>query len=466
MRLSHAGSTVSVRFDDPNLVSCAGLAPMVALAQRCGLGGLEIVGAFADRVAANPDAKVTCLVAGMVGGRGLDRRHGPAAPRRDGPAVRRCPGPVDVGHVPARVHASGTFANSTRSRSGAARIWRRTRRCCPARTRALHRCRRHRRATYGHTKQGAGCGTRCQGLNALIATISTPLRRRVIGAARLRKGPRTPPAARPGWSPTRSGPRAGPAHRADRGAGGLRRSTATPVVSACRRAGARLLDHRADDTRRAAAAIGAVAEPRGSRSATRKRSGTRTSSAGSPTPRSPRPASPRSPAAEKRAGHRPADRAPGPPPQPATARRGQGELFPAWRYHPFFTDTAADAPGRAGHRHHAVVEQVIADSKACALAHLPSGQVQRQRRLAHAVGDRLQPAAGRRHPGRRSTPRPPPPPSAPTWSTSPPGSPAPPAASPCTCRATGPGARLDTPPHRRAPPELTRTSLTTPPKRA
>jgi hypothetical protein len=53
---------------------------------------------------------------------------------------------------------------------------------------------------------------------------------------------------------------------------------------------------------------------------------------------------------------------------------GQGELFPTWRYHPFFTDspfTTLDA--EAQHRHHAVIEQVIADGKAGPLAHLPSG---------------------------------------------------------------------------------------------
>jgi len=45
MRLSHARRAVSVGFDDPNLVSCAGLgwaglATVLALA-RCGLGGLD-----------------------------------------------------------------------------------------------------------------------------------------------------------------------------------------------------------------------------------------------------------------------------------------------------------------------------------------------------------------------------------------------------------------------------------------
>ena len=40
MRGSHAPGEVSAVFDDPNLVSCAGLAPVVTLAQRCGLSEL------------------------------------------------------------------------------------------------------------------------------------------------------------------------------------------------------------------------------------------------------------------------------------------------------------------------------------------------------------------------------------------------------------------------------------------
>jgi hypothetical protein len=59
--------------------------------------------------------------------------------------------------------------------------------------------------------------------------------------------------------------------------------------------------------------------------------------------------------------------------KPATVGE-QGELFPVWRYHPFFTDNPAPTlTAEQEHRHHAVVEQVIADSKASALAHLPSG---------------------------------------------------------------------------------------------
>ncbi len=41
----------------------------------------------------------------------------------------------------------------------------------------------------------------------------------------------------------------------------------------------------------------------------------------------------------------------------------QCELFPVWRYHPFFTDQPAQIlQAEREHRHHAVIEQVIADS--------------------------------------------------------------------------------------------------------
>lgn len=40
MRSSHAPAGVSARFDDPNLIAYGGLAPLVRLAERCGLPGL------------------------------------------------------------------------------------------------------------------------------------------------------------------------------------------------------------------------------------------------------------------------------------------------------------------------------------------------------------------------------------------------------------------------------------------
>ena len=40
MRLWHSAPRTRARFDDPNLVSCAGLVPVMRLAQDCDLAGL------------------------------------------------------------------------------------------------------------------------------------------------------------------------------------------------------------------------------------------------------------------------------------------------------------------------------------------------------------------------------------------------------------------------------------------
>jgi hypothetical protein len=58
----------------------------------------------------------------------------------------------------------------------------------------------------------------------------------------------------------------------------------------------------------------------------------------------------------------------------AKAAQGQGELFPAWRYHAVFTDSPFEMVQAEGqHRDHAIVEQVFADWYQGPLAHLPSG---------------------------------------------------------------------------------------------
>ena len=70
--------------------------------------------------------------------------------------------------------------------------------------------------------------------------------------------------------------------------------------------------------------------------------------------------------------------------QPVTARlvvrrvrdqAKQQELFPVWRYHPFFTNsTEPTAAADLTHRQHAVIETVFADLIDGHLAHLPSGR--------------------------------------------------------------------------------------------
>ena len=57
------------RFDDPNLVSTAGLVPVMALAQRAGFAGLvQAHVSVPGSAGAHAPAKVAAVVAGMVAG--------------------------------------------------------------------------------------------------------------------------------------------------------------------------------------------------------------------------------------------------------------------------------------------------------------------------------------------------------------------------------------------------------------
>jgi hypothetical protein len=85
---------------------------------------------------------------------------------------------------------------------------------------------------------------------------------------------------------------------------------------------------------------------------------------------------------------------------------GQDGLFDVWRHHAVFvTSPFPMLQAESFHRDHAIIEQVIADAAASALAHLPWRIIQRQRRLGRALGDRTQPHP-RRGRARRQLPRP------------------------------------------------------------
>ncbi len=159
------------------------------------------------------------------------------------------------------------------------------------------------RATYGYAKQSAGfgyCGVK--GLNALVATLSTPLSRPVICATRLRAGKA---------NSARGAPRlVADALKATKacGAGGpvgqglivLRADSAFythNVIATARRAKVRF----SITARMNPAVRQAIRSPTtpGRRSPTQTRSVTTTSNGWSPTRRSPRPPSPRSPAAAR-----------------------------------------------------------------------------------------------------------------------------------------------------------------------
>lgn len=66
MRVSHGFTAV---FDDPNLVSCAGLAPVLQLAERADLQDLVAQHVrIAKPGGGNAELKVPALVAGMIAG--------------------------------------------------------------------------------------------------------------------------------------------------------------------------------------------------------------------------------------------------------------------------------------------------------------------------------------------------------------------------------------------------------------
>lgn len=69
MKLSHTLARTSAVFDDPNLVSCAGLVPVMALADAAGLRTLtdERLTVATDK-GANAGLKVASIVGGMLAG--------------------------------------------------------------------------------------------------------------------------------------------------------------------------------------------------------------------------------------------------------------------------------------------------------------------------------------------------------------------------------------------------------------
>jgi len=101
MELSHTHPVAGAVFDDPNLVSAAGLVPVVALAQRCRLGALADghLSVPSDK-GANAGRKVMSLVAGMVAG----------ADSTDDMALMRC-------QRRANIDPLGPMANSSERRN-------------------------------------------------------------------------------------------------------------------------------------------------------------------------------------------------------------------------------------------------------------------------------------------------------------------------------------------------------------
>jgi Transposase DDE domain group 1 len=197
VRLLHDLAKIHAAFDDPNLVSRAGLVPVMALAQRAGLAGLvgEHV-CIGHQCGVNPQVKVPAVVAGMAGGADsiddLDLlRHG---------AMTRLFGGVRAPSTLGSFLRSFTWGNVLQlekaGREFLVELGRRAPLLPGKGVLAFVDIDSMQKRVYGHKKQGAGFGhTKIQGksllirgLNALAATITTPLGAPVVAATRLRGG--------------------------------------------------------------------------------------------------------------------------------------------------------------------------------------------------------------------------------------------------------------------------------------
>jgi Transposase DDE domain group 1 len=377
VQLSHARRAVSVRFDDPNLVSCAGLAAVLALAARCGLATLLTERLrIAAKGGAHATGKVLALVAGMIAG--ADSISDMDLLRHGG-----MPGLFTDVRAPSTLGVflrCFTFGHVRQLDAVAARLLARLTRATPilagADRVAFLDLDDTVRRTYGYAKQGAGRGyTGVNGLNALLATISTPRSAPLIAATRLRKGATNSVrgAAKLLADALATARRAGATGllivRADSAFYGY------DLINACRRAGARF-SVTARQTPTVIRAITAIPDqawvpikyPNAIFDEAEQRwvSDAEVADVEFTAFTGRRKAEQITARLIVRRVRRL---------NPTTVPAGQSEMFAVYRYHAVFTDNPQPLlDAEATHRDHAIVEQTIADLKDSALAHLPSGK--------------------------------------------------------------------------------------------
>ena len=394
MRASHVATAT---FDDPNLVSCAGLLPVLALAERAGLHELVEQRVCLDRPGgAHAAAKVAALVAGMVAGAdSIDDmdllRHGAMgrlftdvrAPSTLGTFLRS----FTFGHVR---QLDGVASRLLVNLAGRAPL------LPGADELAYVDVDDTVRRTYGYAKQGAGRGyTGVKGLNALLAVLSTPSAAPVIAGARLRKG-------------------------STNSARGADRFVADALITARKAGASGVLVLRADSAYYGHDVIAAVLRQGACFSITarqdkavRKAISTISDDAwttieytdavfdeqhrcwisDAEVAEIPYVAFTSRPKAKHVSGRLIVRRVKDMNPD------NQSELFTAYRYHAVFTNSPLSMlEAEKAHRAHAIVEQVIADLKNGPLAHLPSGHFG-PTAPAGLRRDGVQPHPRRRHPG-------------------------------------------------------------------
>lgn len=374
MQLSHTPTAV---FDEANLVSAAGLVPVLRLAQDAGLRRLvDVRLSVPTDKGSNAGMKVASLVAGMTAGAdSIDDmgllRHGGMGRVFDGAYAPSTLGSFlrafTFGHVRQLDAVAKRFTTELAARSRLA---------AGIDEYALVDVDDTIIEVHGYGKQGAGFGySGVRGLNALLATVSTSQAAPVIVAQRLRKG-------------ACGSPRGAKRLVADALAAvrGLRVKTAAGPV---------LL--RADSAFYGHATVGA-ATTAGAQVSVTVRMNPQIKAAIASIPaeswqtieypdaiydkdtdtwisraevaEAPFTAFASQPKRRRVPGRLVVRRIPD-----LGAEDGQARLFDTWRYHAFFTTSNLDTvTADATHRAHAVIEQVNADVKNSALAHLPSGK--------------------------------------------------------------------------------------------
>jgi Transposase DDE domain group 1 len=380
VRLLHELAKIHATFDDRNLVSQAGLVPVMALAQRAGLGELAAEHVrISRRCGVNAQVKVGCLVAGMIAGadsiEDMDLlRHG-ALPGLAG-GLRA---PSTLGSFLRSFTWGNVLQLGKVHRKVLAELARRVPLLPGADVLAFVDIDSQQKRVYGHAKQGAafgftkiqGKGLVVRGLNVLAASVCTPLAAPVIAATRLRGGNAA--------SARGAGSMITEAVATARTAGCTGTLVArmdsafygSPACWAARKAGAYFsVTVRMDPKVRAAiAAIGehAWTPIRYPRAIWDDQLGCWVSDAQVAEVQYTAFASRGQAITARLIVRRVRD-------LNKKAAPEQGELFTAWRYHAIFTDSPfVMLQAEEHHRGHAQAEQVFADWTDGPLAHLPSG---------------------------------------------------------------------------------------------
>ena len=382
MKLSQAWSKATPLFDDENIVSDAGLVPVMALAEQAGLSELVTeklnLASVEPRVASagvNPAGKVTSMIAGMAAGAdSIDDLQ----EIRSGGMKRvfdQVYAPATLGQFLREFTHGHCMQLASVARAHLVNLAQRTDLLPGLETQAFVDIDSLLRPVFGHAKQGASFGHAKiagrvllrRGLSPLVTTISTPHAAPVVAGIRLRSG--------------KTGSGKGAASMVTEAIATARAAGATgeilvrgdsaygnsAVVGACLKAKVRF-SVVLPKNRAVLRAIGAIGEA----------AWTPVHYPGAVT--DPETGELISDAEVAELGFT----AFGSTKRPVTARlvvrrvRDQNkleELFPVWRYHPFFTnsvETTTDAD--ITHRRHAVIETVFADLIDGPMAHLPSGR--------------------------------------------------------------------------------------------